>query len=117
MAGSDRTGPAGDGPDGGGIGRLLSPTRVASLFLPGVRRVAATIPTRQAEWERHHAQLAADGPLWVALGDSSVLGVGASDLGTTAAAVAHHHLCARTGQAWRLVNLGAYGVQIGRAHV
>ena len=106
MAGIDRR-------DGRATGRRLTPTRVASWLHPGVRRVAATIPGRCAEWDRHNAAQAGHGPLWLALGDSSALGIGASSFGTTALSVAHRSLCARTGQAWRLVNLGEYGVRLG----
>jgi len=105
VAGNDRPGSTG--------GRRLTPTRVASWLHPGVRRVAATIPGRCAEWERHNAAQRGDGPLWVALGDSSVLGIGASGLGSTALAVAHRELCEQTGQPWRLLNLADYGVRLG----
>ncbi|GAY12702.1 SGNH/GDSL hydrolase family protein [Pseudonocardia sp. N23] len=56
-------------------GRLVS---VASRILPGVREVQdQTVPFALA-WQQHNrAAIAADGPLWVALGDSMTVGLGA----------------------------------------
>jgi len=80
---------------------------------PGVREVAASIDRRQAEWEAHNAgQQHADGPLWVALGDSSVVGIGASSLERTATMAVYRCLLAADGQPWRLINLGRYGAKL-----
>jgi lysophospholipase L1-like esterase len=47
--------------------------------LPGVGRVAAQGPPYAAWWREHNLDaLAADGPLWVVLGDSMSQGIGAS---------------------------------------
>ncbi len=59
----------------------------AGLFLRGVREVQAQVEPYARAWEAHNRQaLAADGPLWVALGDSMTQGIGASafDHGWTA---------------------------------
>lgn len=56
-------------------GRLV---RIAGLVLPGVSRVQESVPSFAAAWGRdNRGALAADGPLWVALGDSLTLGIGA----------------------------------------
>jgi len=95
--------------------RRLTPTRVVGLVHPGVRAVAATVAGMQAEWERENAAAAgAPGPLWLALGDSSVVGVGASSAAATAVAIVHRRLCAHDGRPWRVINLGRYGARAGQ---
>lgn len=77
----------------------------AGLFMRGVREVQAQVEPYAQEWQDHNRRaLAADGPLWVALGDSMTQGIGASayDHGWTAgvaAALPEH----------RLVNLSVSG--------
>lgn len=94
-------------------GRWLTPTRVAGWVHPGIRRVSATIVHRQREWAEHNAvQASGEGPVWVALGDSTVVGIGASRLEHTAAAIVHRRLRDHTGTAWRLHNLGRYGAKV-----
>lgn len=59
----------------------------AGLFLRGVRQVQAQVEPYALAWQDHNRQaLAADGPVWVALGDSMTQGIGASafDHGWTA---------------------------------
>jgi hypothetical protein len=52
---------------------------VLQLLLPGVRSVRRQIDPFAEQWARaNRAALAADGPLWVALGDSMTQGIGAS---------------------------------------
>ena len=75
--------------------------------------MASTIDRRQAEWDAHNTdQQHAAGPLWVALGDSSVVGVGASSIDRTATMVVYRHLLAVDRQPWRLINLGRYGAKL-----
>lgn len=102
------------GPDPGtDRARRLTPTKVASWLHPGVRKVASSIEPRQRAWQEHNeTQRHGDGPLWVALGDSTVVGVGASTMSHTAAAIVHRRLREHTGQPWRLLNLGRYGVKL-----
>lgn len=60
---------------------------LASRFLDGVRQVQGHVEPYAAAWQAHNrVALAADGPLWVALGDSMTQGIGASafDHGWTA---------------------------------
>lgn len=79
-----------------------------SRILPGVRAVQRQVEPYAHAWERHNrAAVAADGPLWVALGDSMAQGVGASAhdrgwVGQLAASVPGH----------RLVNLSVYGGRV-----
>lgn len=86
-------------------GPLLS---LASLLLPGVRSVQQQVEPYAHAWERHNRDaVAADGPLWIALGDSMAQGVGASAydrgwVGQLAADVPDH----------RLVNLSVYGGRV-----
>ncbi|MET1038069.1 MAG: GDSL-type esterase/lipase family protein [Aeromicrobium sp.] len=79
-----------------------------SRILPGVRAVQRQVEPYAHAWERHNrAAVAADGPLWVALGDSMAQGVGASAhdrgwVGQLAASVPGH----------RLINLSVYGGRV-----
>lgn len=79
-----------------------------SRILPGVRAVQGQVEPYAHAWERHNrAAVAADGPLWVALGDSMAQGVGASAhdrgwVGQLAASVPGH----------RLINLSVYGGRV-----
>ena len=77
----------------------------AGLFLRGVREVQAQVEPYAQAWQDHNRRaLAAEGPLWVALGDSMTQGIGATafDHGWTAGvaeALPEH----------RLVNLSVSG--------
>ncbi len=78
---------------------------VASRLVPGVREVQQQIEPYAAAWQRHNAAaLDADGPLWVALGDSMTVGIGAGayDRGWVG------QLASRM-PGWRVVNLGISG--------
>ena len=90
-------------------GRPAGPVlRVLSAVLPGVRRVQEQVVPYARAWQRHNtAALAADGPLWVALGDSLTVGIGASAhdrgwVGQLAAGM----------PGWRVVNLGVSGGRV-----
>lgn len=89
-------------------GQLL---RAAGLVLPGVRRVLAeTGPYAQA-WQRHNgAALGEAGPLWLALGDSMTLGLGASayDNGWVGQL---SRVLTRDGKPYRVVNLAFSGAR------
>ncbi|GAA2160370.1 SGNH/GDSL hydrolase family protein [Pedococcus bigeumensis] len=83
-----------------------------STVLPGVGAVRGQTGPYAAAWRRaNDAALTADGPLWVALGDSMTQGIGASapecgwvgQLGT--------HLAA-SGRAHRMVNLSVTGARV-----
>ena len=86
-------------------GRFVS---LAGRVLPGVRAVQDQVEPYAAWWERHNAAaLAEPGPLWVALGDSMTLGIGASapDRGWVGQLLAR-----RPGR--RAVNLGVSGGRV-----
>lgn len=56
-------------------------SRALRRLVPGVGRVAAQTRPYAAWWQaQNRAALAADGPLWVVLGDSMSQGIGASDV-------------------------------------
>lgn len=94
-------------------GRIV---RIGGRVMPGIARVQADVEPFAAAWRR--ANLAAldpegphaEQPLWVALGDSLTMGIGAS---------AHDHgwvgrvqrQLARSGHPHRLVNLGVSGAR------
>jgi len=81
---------------------------LASLLLPGVRSVQRQIQPYAEDWEQHNREAArADGPLWVAFGDSMAQGVGASAydrgwVGQLAESLPEH----------RLINLSVYGGRV-----
>jgi lysophospholipase L1-like esterase len=78
-------------------------------FLPGVRAVQEQVVPYAREWRRHNLEaLQADGPLWVALGDSMTQGIGASayDRGYVG------QLAARMPE-YRVVNLSVSGGLVG----
>jgi lysophospholipase L1-like esterase len=86
--------------------------RSVRRWLDGVAAVDVQAQTFAEFWRRHNeAALAADGPLWVVLGDSTAQGVGASSplhgyVGQVLAALAP-----RSGQPWRVLNLSRSGAQ------
>lgn len=91
----------------------LTPTAVARLVFPGVRTVVDGNRALAAYWQAQNAVAAkADGPLWLALGDSTVVGTGATHWRHTAIARVHAHLRAVSGEDWRVINLGVYGAKI-----
>lgn len=81
---------------------------MASRVHAGVREVQEQTAPYAAAWLRHNvAALAADGPLWVALGDSMTVGIGATayDRGWVG------QLAARM-PGWRVLNLGISGGRV-----
>jgi acyl-CoA thioesterase-1 len=78
--------------------------------IPGLRRVHAQVPAYAKAWDDANAlALAASGPLWVALGDSTAQGIGAPSPDQGYVGQVHRVLEARTGQAWRVLNLSKSG--------
>ena len=72
------------------------------------RRSFAHVEQYAADWEAHNAAaLAAEGPLWVVLGDSAAQGVGASSHLSGYVGV----LAGRLGPQWRVVNLSRSGAR------
>ncbi|MEA2715849.1 MAG: hypothetical protein QOI99_166 [Actinomycetota bacterium] len=94
-----------------------SPPKVVGLLvrgaLPGLRRVHAQVPAYAKAWEEANAlALAASGPLWVVLGDSTAQGIGAPSPAEGYVGQVHRMLEAGTGQAWRVLNLSRSGGRI-----
>jgi hypothetical protein len=58
---------------------------------------------------QNHRSLGETGPLWVALGDSTAQGLGASHPSAGYVGQAHVELRRRTGVAWRVINLSCCG--------
>ncbi len=94
------------------LGRPQGPVlRSLGLVVPGVRRVAAQIEPYAAAWAAANREaLAADGPLWVALGDSMSQGIGASAWDAGWVGRVRDALVTR-GEAHRVVNLSASGAR------
>jgi lysophospholipase L1-like esterase len=91
----------------------LTPTRVVGAVVPGVGRVAATVEGWHRRWDEANAAAArARGPLWIALGDSSQVGVGASRFEATSVALGLARLRNATGEPWRVINLARHGVKL-----
>jgi lysophospholipase L1-like esterase len=87
--------------------------RLARRLLPGVGLVENEIkPYAQAWHERNLEALAADGPLWVVLGDSLSQGVGASSIEHSWVVQAQRALADR-GLRYRIVNLSFSGARVG----
>lgn len=90
--------------------RPVNLARIASLVSKGVAAVDATVQPFAAEWDRRNAAaLTADGPLWVALGDSVTQGIGASHVDASYPAIVTRALSETTGEPWRLINLSMSG--------
>lgn len=83
-----------------------------SRLVPGVRRTLADVAPFAAAWEEHNRRAAAaDGPLWVVLGDSMAQGIGASAAGHSWAG----RLAERLDPSYRMVNLSHHGARTGDA--
>ncbi|MEA2974054.1 MAG: hypothetical protein QOG82_2512 [Actinomycetota bacterium] len=91
-----------------------SPPKVVGLLvrgaIPGLRRVHAQVAVYAKAWDEANAlALAATGPLWVVLGDSTAQGIGAPSPDEGYVGQVHRMLEATTGQAWRVLNLSKSG--------
>ncbi len=83
-----------------------------SRLLPGVGAVRAQTEAYAAAWRRaNDAALGADGPLWVAIGDSMTQGIGASAPEHGWVGQLGGHLAA-AGRAHRVVNLSVTGARV-----
>jgi lysophospholipase L1-like esterase len=75
-------------------------------------RSYAQVEAYAADWQRSNAQaLAADGPLWLVLGDSAAQGVGASAHDHGYVGQVRDRLLAADPRPWRLVNLSRSGAK------
>lgn len=76
----------------------------------GVTEVRTQARSFADYWREHNQRsLAASGPLWVVLGDSTAQGLGASTPLHGYVGQAHAELIRRTGEPWRVVNLSRSG--------
>lgn len=86
--------------------------RAIGLVVRGVRRVGQQVEPYTNWWsEQNQDALAADGPLWISLGDSTCLGIGASEphLGWVGRAL---ETLRERNETWRVINLAMSGATI-----
>lgn len=82
------------------------------MVVRGVRRVGRQVEPYTNWWsEQNQVALAADGPLWVCIGDSTCLGIGASEPGNGWVGRTLAALQASDPQ-WRVINLAMSGARI-----
>ena len=91
-----------------------SPPKVVGLLvkgaIPGLRRVHAQVAVYAKAWDEANAlALAATGPLWVVLGDSTAQGIGAPSPDQGYVGQVHRMLEATTERVWRVLNLSKSG--------
>lgn len=95
--------------------------RLLSLVLPGVRTVTAQIEPYTAWWDAQNQRSAGtEGPLLVAVGDSTAIGIGASApdrsyVGLLRGRLQAHRGPDAAGNPWRVVNLGLSGARVADA--
>lgn len=86
--------------------------RLGGRFAPGILTVLDTVQARTDEWfDRSLAAVTGDDPLWVALGDSTAQGIGASSIEQSYVGQLRSRL-ASTGRHFDLVNLARTGARI-----
>ncbi|MEM9561925.1 MAG: SGNH/GDSL hydrolase family protein [Actinomycetota bacterium] len=86
--------------------------RAAGLVLPGIRRVSGQITPYTRYWsERNQRAVGGDGPLLIAIGDSTALGIGASTPEHSYIGLLTRALGERDGTTWRVVNLAQSGAR------
>lgn len=89
-------------------------TQVMSRFSASVREIEAQREPHAAFWDDWNADaMAGEGPLWVALGDSTSQGIGAADPREAWIPQVLERIRDETGDPWRVVNLGITGAQFG----
>ncbi|GAC1601797.1 MAG: hypothetical protein NVS3B21_29620 [Acidimicrobiales bacterium] len=81
--------------------------------LPGARERRAQTEAFAAEWAQdNRAAAAAEGPLWVALGDSTAQGIGASERSRGYVLEVLSRLRAQRNPEWQVVNLSRTGARV-----
>lgn len=87
--------------------------RLGGLLLPGIARVHATVEPFAEAWRAANTEaMRADGPVWVALGDSMSQGIGARTISGGWVGQLHSTLNQEQRQPIRLVNLSATGARV-----
>ena len=85
---------------------------VVRALLPGVRQVHAQVARYAAAWEEANGRAtAAEGPLWVVLGDSTAQGIGAPSWEEGYVGQLRRALDAGSERPWRVVNLSRSGAR------
>ena len=99
------------------VPRPLSPTvRLLSRLSPGIRSVTSQIVPYTAWWDdRNQEAMTSTGPLLVAVGDSTAIGVGADRPEDGYVGILHRRLSEHHGVPWRVVNLALSGARIADA--
>ncbi len=88
-------------------------SKIAAVFLPGVRRMERSVEPRAEAWDRRNDEaLTADGPMWVVLGDSTSQGIGSSVIETSYVDIVRTRLDEHTGRSWRVLNLSFTGARM-----
>ncbi len=86
--------------------------KVARVLLPGVRQVHAQVAVYARAWdEANDAALAAEGPLWVVLGDSTAQGIGAPSYDQGYVGQLRAVLDEHSSRPWRVLNLSRSGAR------
>lgn len=88
-------------------------TRALARTSDAVREIEAQREPHARFWDEWNSRaIGEDGPLWVALGDSSSQGIGAHDPADSWVPKMAERLRRRTGDPWRVVNLSMTGAQL-----
>ena len=86
--------------------------QIAGKASPGVARIEAMREPHAAFWDEwNQAALQEDGPLWIALGDSSTQGIGAPDPNDSWVPIILQRLRSETREPWRVINFSITGGQ------
>jgi len=84
--------------------------KIIGRFNDGVRKIDGQVTEYHQRWDAHNETArSGDGPLWIALGDSSSQGVGASDWSNGWTHAVLERIREATGEPWRIVNLSMSG--------
>jgi lysophospholipase L1-like esterase len=90
--------------------RPLNVAQLAGLVSKGVAKINRTVEPVASYWDQHNARaLRSEGPLWVALGDSTTQGIGASHPRHSYPALVLEELSLHSDRPWRLINLSMSG--------
>lgn len=90
--------------------------KALGFLLPGVREVNAQIVPYTQWWDDQNQEaVKADGPLLVAVGDSTAVGIGATSPDRSYVGLLRRDLSARDGQPWRVINLAISGARLDDA--
>lgn len=88
-------------------------TRTLSKISSAVREIESQREPHAVFWDEwNNSAILAEGPLWVALGDSTSQGIGSPNPEDSWIPRLRHRLRATTGDPWRVINLGITGAQL-----